>query len=125
MLCSAISDEFTVNLTGHLVLFTATPDPGIFLYWNVEKNDLDFTHAPPNASLITYQGLQMTVWQVLRLQRVTYVRRSHYFFVGRWPCPLMTIPGNMDLPFFQYIKDPIQFWSLEGRIRSMISILNV
>ena len=77
MLCSAISDEFTVNLKGHLILFTATPDPGIFLYWNVEKNDLDFTHAPPNASLITYQGLQMTVWQVLRLQRVTYVRRSH------------------------------------------------
>jgi len=54
MLCSAISDEFTVNLTGHLVLFTATPDPGIFLYWNVEKNDLDFTHAPPNASLPNY-----------------------------------------------------------------------
>ena len=51
MLCSAISDEFTVNLKGHLILFTATPDPGIFLYWNVEKNDLDFTHAPPNASL--------------------------------------------------------------------------
>jgi len=54
MLCSAISDEFTVNLKGHLILFTATPDPGIFLYWNVEKNDLDFTHAPPNASLPNY-----------------------------------------------------------------------